>query len=65
LFNEFPEQRMNLLRFILRRIRRQPLDWPRDPQEPGEIVTSGWRVLVKASVKGLWLFLRTPKEKDK
>ena len=61
LFNEFPDQRMNLLRFLLRRIRRQPLDWPRDPQEPGEIVTSGWRVLVKASVKGLWLFIRTKK----
>ena len=65
LFNEFPEQRMNLLRFILRRLRHQPLEWPRDPQEPGEIVTSGWRVLVKASVKGLWLFLRTPKGKYK
>jgi glycosyltransferase involved in cell wall biosynthesis len=63
LFAEFPDQRMNLLRFLLRRIRRKPLDWPRDPQEPGEIVTSGWRTLVKASVKGLWLFLRTPREK--
>ena len=61
LFSEFPDQRMNLLRFILHRIRRKPLDWPRDSQEPGEIVTSGWRVLVKALVKGLWLFLRTPK----
>ncbi len=61
LFTEFPDQRINLLRFILHRIRRKPLDWPRNPQEPGEIVTSGWRTLVKASVKGLWLFLRTPK----
>lgn len=61
LFAEFPEQRMNLVRFILRRLRHKPLDWPRNPQEPGEIVTSGWRVLVKASIKGLWLFLRTPK----
>ena len=25
----------------------KPLDWPRDSQEPGEIVTSGWRVLVE------------------
>ncbi|MGC2616301.1 MAG: glycosyltransferase family 2 protein [Terracidiphilus sp.] len=64
LFAEFPDQRMNLVRFLLRRIRRKPLDWPRDPQEPGEIVTSGWRTLVKASVKGLWLFLRTPKTKE-
>jgi len=61
LFAEFPEQRMNLLRFIFRRLRRKPLEWPRDPQEPGEVVTSGWRVLLKASLQGLWLFLRTPK----
>lgn len=61
LFSEFPAQRLNLVRFILRRLRREPLDWPRDSQEPGEIVTSGWRVLLKASMKGLWLFLRTPR----
>jgi glycosyltransferase involved in cell wall biosynthesis len=60
LFTEFPDQRINLLRFIFRRIRRKPLEWPREPQEAGEIVTSGWRTLIKASVKGLWLFLRTP-----
>jgi GT2 family glycosyltransferase len=61
LFTEFPAQRMDLVRFLVRRLRRKRLEWPRDPQEPGEIVTSGWRVLFKASVKGLWLFLRTPK----
>lgn len=61
LFSAFPTERLSLLRFIVRRLRRKPLDWPRDPQEPGEIVTSGWRVLAKASLKGLWLFLRTPK----
>ncbi len=65
LFTEFPDQRMNLLRFIFHRIQGKPLDWPRDSQEPGEIVTSGWRILFKASVKGLWLFLRTPKPKNK
>jgi O-antigen biosynthesis protein len=65
LFAEFPNQRISLLRFILRRIRRKPLDWPRDSQEPGEIVTSGWRTLFKASVKGFWVFLRTPKPKNK
>ena len=61
LFTEFPAQRMNLVRFLVRRLRRKPLDWSRDPQEPGEIVTSGWRILFKASLEGLWLFLRTPK----
>jgi len=61
LFSEFPRQRMDLVRFLIRRLRRKPLDWPRDPQEAGEIVTSGWRVLFKASITGLWLFLSTPK----
>ena len=56
LFSAFPTERLNLLRFIVRRLRRKPLDWPRDPQEPGEIVTSGWRVLLKAGWEGLWLF---------
>lgn len=64
LFSAFPGQRMDLMRFILRRLRRKPLDWPREPQEAGEIVSSGWRVLFKASIKGLWLFLRTPKDRN-
>ncbi len=64
LFSEFPAQRMDLVRFLIRRLRGKPLDWPRDPQEPGEIMTSGWRILLKASVEGLWLFLRTPKGRD-
>lgn len=61
LFAEFPSERINILRFIVRRLRKKPLDWPRDSQEPGEIVTSGWRVLFKAGWAGMWLFLRTPK----
>ena len=63
LFSEFPEQRKSLIRFIIRRLRRKTLEWPREPQEPGEIVTSGWRVLLKAGFEGLWLFLRTPSPK--
>ncbi|WP_348261602.1 glycosyltransferase [Telmatobacter sp. DSM 110680] len=63
LFKEFPEQRMNLLRFLFRRLRHKPLNWVRDPQEPGEIVTSRWRVLLKAGIQALWLFLSTPKQK--
>jgi glycosyltransferase involved in cell wall biosynthesis len=62
LFASFPGQRMNLLRFILRRMRRQPLKWPRDTQEPGDIVSSNWRVLFKAALRGAWLFLRTPRD---
>ena len=52
------------MRFILRRLRKKPLDWPREPQEAGEIVSSGWRVLLKAGIKGLWLFFRTPKDRN-
>jgi hypothetical protein len=63
LFREFPNQRLDLLGFLLRRLRGKPLDWPRNPQEPGEIVTSGWRVLFKAGIQGLWLFLLTPRPK--
>ena len=62
LFAAFPGQRMNLLRFIIRRIRGKPLQWPRETQEAGEIVSSGPRVLFKAGLRGAWLFLRTPKD---
>jgi cellulose synthase/poly-beta-1,6-N-acetylglucosamine synthase-like glycosyltransferase len=61
LFSAFPTQRLSLLSFISRRLRKRPLDWPRDPQEPGEIVTSSFRLLIKAGWQGLWLFLRTPR----
>lgn len=61
LFSAFPTERLSLLSFISRRLRRLPLDWPRNPQEPGEIVTSSYRLLLKAGWQGLWLFLRTPR----
>jgi hypothetical protein len=64
LFSEFHAQRASLVRFLFRRLRGKRLDWPRNPQEPGEIVSSGWRVLLVAGIKGLWLFLRTPKDRD-
>ena len=62
LFSEFPEQRMNLIRFVLRRLRRKPLEWPREPQGPGDIVSSGWRVLLTAAIRGLWRFVRNSKD---
>jgi len=61
LLTEFPAQRINLIRFLLRRLRGKPLDWPRDSPEPGDIVSSSWRVLVPAALQGLLLFLRTPR----
>lgn len=63
LFAEFPARRLDLLRFLIRRLRRKRLDWPRDPQEPGEIINSGWRVQIKAGLSALFLFVRTAKPK--
>jgi glycosyltransferase involved in cell wall biosynthesis len=57
----FPTERLNLARFILRRICGRPLGWQRDPQEPGDIVSSSRLLLLSAVFKGIWLFLRTPK----
>jgi glycosyltransferase involved in cell wall biosynthesis len=65
LFSEFPARRYELLRFLYRRVRRKPLEWPRDSQDPGEIVASGWRVQFRAGLSALWLFLRTKKPKRK
>jgi cellulose synthase/poly-beta-1,6-N-acetylglucosamine synthase-like glycosyltransferase len=64
LFNEFPAQRFSLLRFLGRRLRGKPLEWPRNPQEPGEVVSSSWHLLLLAAIKGLWLFVFTPKDQN-
>ena len=58
LFSEFPGHRLELLRFLYRRFRHKPLAWPRDTPNPGEIITSGWRVLIAASFSAALLFLR-------
>jgi glycosyltransferase involved in cell wall biosynthesis len=62
LFSEFPERRMDLLRFLSHRMRRRHLSWHRESREPGEIITSGWRVHLKAGIRGVLLFLRTFKQ---
>jgi cellulose synthase/poly-beta-1,6-N-acetylglucosamine synthase-like glycosyltransferase len=64
LLAEFPGQRLNLLRFLIRRLRGKPLDWLRNPQGPGDIVSSRWRILLPAAIKGLWLFIHTPRHRD-
>jgi glycosyltransferase involved in cell wall biosynthesis len=65
MFSEFPGSRVDLLRFLFRRMRRKPLTWPRDAPDPGEIITSGWRVLLAASLSAVLLFFRTKKSKNK
>ena len=59
LFFEFPGHKMDLLRFLIRRIRRKPLTWPRNPQEPGEVIKSGWRMYLKAGFRGTLLYLHS------
>lgn len=61
LLADFPQQRADLVRFLFRRLRGKPLEWQRDSQEPGEIVSSSKMVLLRAAFKGLWLFVRTAK----
>jgi hypothetical protein len=61
LFSEFPGRRLDLFRFLYRRFQRKPLAWPRDTPDPGQIITSGWRVLIAAGFSAAVLFLRTKK----
>jgi cellulose synthase/poly-beta-1,6-N-acetylglucosamine synthase-like glycosyltransferase len=61
LFFEFPGHKGDLLRFLLRRLRRKRLPWPRDPQEPGVIMNSGWRTQFKAVISGTLLYFRNRK----
>jgi O-antigen biosynthesis protein len=65
LSSEYPSRRLDLLRFLFRRMRRRPLTWTRDSPDPGEIITSGWRVLLAASFSAAMLFVRTRKLGDK
>jgi len=64
LLSEFPQQRSNLIQFLFRRLRGVPLEWPRETQEPGEIVSSSWHILIPAAFNGLLLFIRTPKPRQ-
>ncbi len=64
LFSEFPEHRFELLRFLFRRVWRRPLTWMRDAPDPGEVISSNWRVLLKASFSGALLYFRTRRTKQ-
>ncbi len=65
LFSEYPGQRMDLLRFLFRRVRHKPLSWQRDAPDPGELITSGWRVLLPATFKAAVRYFRSRKLRDK
>lgn len=59
LYSSFPNGRGDLRHFLLRRLKRQPLGWHRDTQDPGQIISGSWWVKVKSALSGVLLFLRT------
>lgn len=61
LFASFPRRRGDLRKFLLRRLRRQPLGWQRDAQDPGEIINNSWWLKLQAGLSGLRLFFRVRK----
>ena len=61
LFSEHPRRRLDLLRFLFRRMRHKPLTWSRDTRDPGEMISSGWRVILPASFRAAVLFFRNRK----
>lgn len=65
LFFEFPRLRLELLRALFRRMRRKPLTQPRDASGSGKIITSGWRVLLGASLSAVPLYFRTRNPKNR
>lgn len=62
---EFPSRRLDLIRFLIRRLRGKPLTWPRDPQTPGQIVSSSWKFRIKAGLAGTLLYIRSRKLRAK
>lgn len=58
LFTKFPANRPDLLFFLLRRAMRRRLAWRLNTQNVAGIVSSGWRVKLKAIVYGVALFFR-------
>jgi hypothetical protein len=63
LFFDFPGHRLQLVQFLFRRLRHKPLSWPRSSPDLGPIITSGWRVRIKAGLAGTLLYLRARKSK--
>ena len=61
LFFEVPGHKMDLLRFLARRLRSVPLSWERNPTDPGEIMKSRWTLKLRAGLRGVRLYLRSRK----
>jgi len=65
LFFDFPGHRLELIQFLLRRLRYKPLTWQRSSPDFGPIITSGWQVRIKACLAGILLYLHARKSKDR
>ena len=65
LFFDFPEHRHELLGFLFRRLRHKPLTWKRNSSDLGPIITSGWRVRIKAVLAGILLYVRARKSRER
>jgi glycosyltransferase involved in cell wall biosynthesis len=61
LFFEVPGHKIDLLRFLLRRLRKVPLSWDRTPTGPGEIMNSGWGLKLRAGMRGIRLYFQSRK----
>ena len=56
LFFEFPGHRLELSRFLFKRLRYQALEWHRTSPDFGPIITSGWRLRMRACLAGIRLY---------
>lgn len=61
LFFEFPDHRREVILFLFRRLRHKPLPWSRDTPGLGSMITSGWRMRIRAGLAGILLYLRARK----
>ncbi len=65
LFFEFRGHRLELLQFLFRRLRHKPLSWHRSSPQLGPMITSGWRMRIRAGLAGILIYFRARKAKTK
>lgn len=58
LMENFPQNRLDLVRFLTRRFLRKPLGWRLEAQQEDGIVSSGLSAKLHAGVRGLAMFYR-------
>jgi len=62
---EYPAHCLDLVRFLFGRAMRKRLTWQRDAPDPGEIITSGWWVLLISGLRAIPFFIRTQRAREK